>query len=234
MYKNKKILAVVPARGGSKGIKNKNLRKINNISLVGHVGLILKKIPYVDYKVVSTDSNKIQKEALKYDLNAPFLRPKKISGDRIGDVDVLNHALINSEKFYKKKFDYIMMLQPTSPVRDYKLITKMIRKIIDKGYNAIWSVSICDLKFHPYKQLIIRNNKLSYYDKKNAKNIIARQQLTSTLIRNGICYIYSRNLIKNKKIIDNNSGFEIINHEYANIDTIDDIKKAKNLMSKIL
>ena len=58
------------------------------------------------------------------------------------------------------------MLQPTSPVRNYKLIIKMIRKIIDKGYNAIWSVSICDLKFHPYKQLIIRNNKLSYYDKK--------------------------------------------------------------------
>ena len=70
--------------------------------------------------------------------------------------------------------------------------------------------------------------------KKNAKKIIARQQLTPTFIRNGICYIYSRNLIKNKKVIDNNSGFEIVNHEYANIDTINDIKKARDLMSKIL
>ncbi len=233
MYKNKSILAVVPARGGSKGIKDKNLKKINNISLVGYTGLVLKKISMIDNKIVSTDSVNIKKEALKYGLNAPFLRPNKLSGDRIGDIDVLKHALISSEKFYKKKYNYIMMLQPTSPLRDHRFINKMIKNIIDNKYNAIWSVSKIDLKYHPYKQLIIEDNKLKYHDKKNGKNIIARQQLKPTYIRNGICYIFKSSLIKKGEIIDSNTTFEEVKHDYINIDSIADLKKANDLIKKI-
>ena len=230
MYKKKSILAIVPARGGSKGIKNKNLKKINKITLVGHTGLFLNKISYVDKKIVSTDSIKIKKEAIKYNLEVPFMRPKKLSGDRIGDIDVLKHALNSCEKFYKRKFDYVMMLQPTSPIRVTRFINKMIKKIINNNYNAIWSVSEIDLKYHPFKQLITTNDKLNYHDVRNGKKIVARQQLKTTYIRNGICYIFNRNLIKKNKIIDNNTAFEIVDHDYVNIDILDDLAKAENLM----
>ena len=200
MYKNKKILAVIPARGGSKGIKLKNLKKIQNLSLIGHVGKILKKLTIIDEKVISTDHKGILKEALKHKISTPFVRPKRISGDRIADIEVLSHALIESEKFFQTKFHYIVMLQPTSPFRKFSIINKMIIKAIKFKYDSLWSVSEVDNKFHPYKQLIIKNNRLNYYDQKKANKIIARQQLGKTYIRNGICYIFSRDLIKQKKL----------------------------------
>lgn len=230
MYKNKSILAIVPARGGSKGIKKKNLKKINKISLIGHVGLILKKISFIDNKVLSTDNIDIKKEGIKFDIDVPFMRPKKISGDRVGDIEVLHHALQQSERYYKKKFDYVMMLQPTSPLRNYNQINNMIKKIIDNKYDSIWSISKIDLKYHPFKQLLIKNDKLKFYDQKNGSKIIARQQLSDSYIRNGICYIFARNLIKLKKLINKNSSYEIIDGDYINIDNLDDIIKAKELM----
>lgn len=233
MYKNKRILAVVPARGGSKGIKLKNLKKINNISLIGYVGKVLEKIPFIDNKIVSTDHKKIIKEALKYKIDAPFVRPKKISGDKIGDIDVLLHALNESERIYGIQFDYILMLQPTSPLRNYKIINNMITKAIDKKYDSLWSISEIDIKFHPYKQLLINKNYISYFDEKNGEKIIARQQLNKTYIRNGVCYIFSRNMIKNKKIMNKKTGYEIIKHNYVNIDTLEDVKKANKIVSKI-
>ena len=124
MYKNKRVLAVVPARGGSKGVKLKNLKKINNISLIGHVSNVLNNLPIIDNKIVSTDHKDIIKESLKYNIDVPFIRPKKISRDKIGDIEVLFHALNASEKHYKTKFDYIVMLQPTSPLEIIKLSLK--------------------------------------------------------------------------------------------------------------
>ena len=88
MYKNKRLLAIIPARGGSKGIKLKNLKKINKISLIGHVSKIVKKIKFIDLSLVSTDHPKIIKEAKKYNLKILFRRPKKLSGDKIGDFSV--------------------------------------------------------------------------------------------------------------------------------------------------
>ena len=73
MYKNNRILAVVPARGGSKGIKLKNLKLVNNVPLVGHVGNIVKKVKLIDKSVVSTDNKRIKKVATEYGLEAPFL-----------------------------------------------------------------------------------------------------------------------------------------------------------------
>ena len=234
MYKNRSILAVVPARGGSKGIKLKNLKKVNNLSLIGHVGKILKNLPIIDKKIVSTDHKDILKEALKYNIEAPFVRPKNISGDRVADIDVLYHALNESEKYFKVKFNYIVMLQPTSPLRDFSIINKMIIKAINHNYDSLWSISEIDNKFHPYKQLKINKNNLNYFNHNEAKKIIARQQLDKTYIRNGICYIFSRKLIKQKKIINKNSGYELIKHKYINIDSINDLDLANKLLKKFI
>ena len=225
MYKYKKILAIVPARGGSKGIKNKNLKKIKGKSLLKILFEISSKSKLIDNIVLSSDSEKIKNHSREIGYEILFTRPKKLSGDKVPDMPVLRHALIKSEKILKKKFDLILMLQVTSPLRKNEYINKVVKKIIDKGYDSVWTISKVDRKFHPDKQLIINNRKLNYFTK-NGKNIIARQQLNQTYSRNGAVYGFTRKCILNKKLLTNNSSFIITKSKQLSIDTISDLKLA--------
>ena len=230
MYKNKTILAIVPARGNSKGIKNKNLKKIKGFSLVEHAGNILKRISWIDYSIISSDSDKIIKAAKKSNLECIFKRPKNISGDRIGDHAVIEHALKTVEKLKKNKIDIILLIQPTSPLRKVMHIKNVIKKIIDKKLDSVWTISKVDLKFHPLKQLTLQNNILSHYNEKG-KSIIARQQLNNTYYRNGVAYAVTRKLVlKNKNLIGNKSSGYLINTPQVSIDTLKDLKLANKLI----
>ena len=95
----------MPARGNSKGIKNKNLKKIKGLSLVEHAGNVLKKISWIDYSIISSDSDKIIEAAKKSSLECIFKRPKNISGHRISDHSVMIHALKAVEKSKKDDKD---------------------------------------------------------------------------------------------------------------------------------
>ncbi len=231
MYRKKKILAVVLARGGSKGIKNKNLKKLNGISLVGRVGMFVKKIKIIDTAIISTDSYKIGKEALKYKLGFNFLRPKFLSGDKVSDEKVLYHALNKAEKIFGHKFDVIISLPPTSPLRNKNDINLSVKKLINKKFDAVWTISKTDSKFHPYKSLVIKKNKLKFFFKEGHK-IKYRQQLNQTFYRNGACYVFSRKSVLKKKIITNNSGYVISKTNQISIDNISDLYKADKLFSK--
>ena len=232
MYRNERVLAIIPARGGSKGIKLKNIRKINGIPLIGYVGNIIKKIKIFDNAVVSTDCEAIAKVAKNYGLSVPFYRPKNISGDYISDFDVLEHALKKSESIYNKRFDIIVMLQPTSPLRKPIHISKAIDKLIDRNLDAVWTISKSDSKNHPYKQLKLEEDKISLYDE-NGRNIIARQQLQELYHRNGVAYVFTRDcLIKYKTIMPKNIGASLIKDQMVSIDTEWDLKLAQYIMSK--
>ena len=200
MINNKNILAIVPARGGSKGIPLKNLKKLGDYSLIARVGLTVKKIPEIDRVVVSTDNEKIAKEAEKFGISAPFKRPKSISGDYISDYDVLLHSLKSIEKIDKRKYDIILMLQPTSPLRKPLHIKNTLKMLIDNEFDSVWTVSETDSKHHPLKQLTIKNSMINYYDVEGS-NIIARQQLKKTYHRNGIAYAMTRDCIVEQKSI---------------------------------
>lgn len=229
MYRNKSILAIVPARGNSKGIKNKNLKKIKKKTLVELAGDIIKKVSWIDHGIISSDSEKIIKFAKKSKLECLFKRPSNISGDRISDYQVVKHALKVFEIKKKKKIDIILLLQPTAPLRKVKHIKDVIKKIVDGNLDSVWSVSKVDLKYHPLKQLIIKNGQLSYFDIKG-KNIIARQQLSNTYVRNGAVYAITRKCIKkNKNLIGKKSKAYIINSDQISIDTLADIKKVSKL-----
>ena len=102
------ILAVTLARGGSKGIKNKNLTKINGKPLIYYTIKEAKKSKNISNYIVSTDSHKIKKVAEKFKVEVPFIRPKKFSSDNSSSASALKHALIQCEKLFNKKFDYII------------------------------------------------------------------------------------------------------------------------------
>ena len=230
MYKNKRILAIIPARGGSKGIKLKNLKKVNKVSLIGHVGKIVEKIKIVDLSLVSTDHPKIIKEAKKYNLKILFKRPRNLSGDKIGDLNVIKHSLLSAEKKTNLRYDIILFLQPTSPLRKIKDIKKVLEILVKKKYDSVWSVSPINLKNHYKKQLLIKNNRLKFAYPKGDK-ILARQQLEQTYYRNGAVYALTRNcILKKGKLLTNNSGYYIMKTEQISIDDKKDIKLANQYL----
>jgi len=233
MIDNKTILVIVPARGGSKGVKLKNLRSLNGVPLVALVGKVVRQLAYVDKAVVSTDHPEIARAAKDSGLEAPFMRPTELSGDRIADWDVLNHALLNCEKLDNRQYDIIVMLQPTSPFRKPEYVTEAVTKLIEGGYEAVWTVSETDSKAHPLKQLIIHEDRLDYYDPAGA-DIIARQQLKPMYHRNGVAYAITREcLIGKKSIKGDDTSFVIINDELVNIDTAMDFKLAEFMLKQI-
>lgn len=230
MYSGRKILAVIPARGGSKGVKLKNLKKIKGFTLVEHVAKIIKQNKKVDYAYVSTDSNKIKKNALNTGILQVLHRPKKLSGDRISDLKVLTHAIGELNK--KINFDIVLMLQPTSVLRKSSYINKALKLLIKKKYDAVWSVSKVDLKYHPLKQLKIKKDKLEFFED-SGKKIISRQQLKNTFIRNGAVYAFTKKIILNdKKILNRKTGFFIIKEKQISIDDYNDLREARKLIKK--
>ena len=232
MINSKKILAIIPARGGSKGIKLKNLKKIKGRTLVTIVGELIPKIKVIDQAIISTDHKKIANYAVKSGLKFYFIRPKKISGDRVSDTKVLLHALKETEKIEKTKYDIVVMLHPTSPLRKAKHIIGAIKLLFKENYDTVWTVSKTDLKYHPLKQLIIKKNKLNYYSSKG-KLIIARQQLNNIYHRNGVAYVIKTDFLrKKKKIIGQNSGAYIIKEKQISIDTIQDLINSNKLYEK--
>lgn len=225
-----KVLAVVPARGGSKGIPLKNLCEIDGRSLVARVGDVVSAVSEIDRAVVSTDHPTIAKVAEAAGIAAPFMRPHAISGDRIGDYEVLVHALEATERIDRRRYDIIVMLQPTSPLRTPAQVSAAIRMVAEDGWDSVWSVSPTDSKYHPLKQLTVVGEKLGYYDPDGTK-IIARQQLEPVYHRNGAAYAMTREcLLVQKTIMGSKSGALIVEGEQVSIDTERDLVRAEMML----
>lgn len=220
----KKILAIIPARSGSKGIKNKNLSKIGDTTLLEKAIHDCKKVKNIDDIVVSTDSKKIADIAEKREIKVPFLRSDKNSTSKSSIIDALIETVKKSEKYYKKTYEIILLIETTSPLRTYLDIRKSLKKFIEFSYDFLWTVSEIDLDFHPHKQLILKKNKIKLYEKKGFK-IKQRQQLTPTYRRNGVCYVINRNkFLKIKKLINNNTGYLLLKNYHISIDTLEELK----------
>ena len=125
----KKILALIVARENSKRLKNKNLLKLRNKTLIERTFDTARKSKYIDKIILSTESKKIIKTAKSFGLNTPRIRPKKLSKDNVGADKVVLHTI----KKYKNDFFYIILLQPTSPMRTTRDIDACIEKLIKKN-----------------------------------------------------------------------------------------------------
>jgi CMP-N,N'-diacetyllegionaminic acid synthase len=223
MIGQQRILVVVPARGGSKGVPLKNLRKVQGASLIARTARLIDTLPWVDRAVVSTDHEQIAAEAESFGLDAPFRRPEALSGDRIGDRDVLTHALLEMERQDGCRYDVIVMLQPTCPLRRPEHVTATVERLVRDQLDAVWTVTASNLKLHPLKQLKIGEDKrLTYYDPGGAE-IIARQQLTPVYHRNGAAYAIARQcLLEQQALLGQQSGAVVIEEELISIDTLED------------
>jgi CMP-N,N'-diacetyllegionaminic acid synthase len=234
MHSDRRILAVVPARGGSTGVKLKNLRTVGGVPLVVLAARIALATPLIDRAVLSTDHPDIAEAGRAAGLAVPFMRPEALSGPRIADWDVLAHALTETERQDGVRYDVVVMLQPTSPGRRVEHVRATIEALVEGGHDAVWTVSETDSKAHPLKQLTIDpQGRLDYYDPAGAA-IIARQQLEPVYHRNGIAYAITRQcLLEQKSIKGARTGAVVIADRLVNIDTEFDLTLA-NFLAKEL
>lgn len=191
----KDFVILICARGKSKGIKKKNLKKINDISLVGHSIKIAKKIKNSSKIILSTDSDLIKKEALKYGAEVPFMRPTYLSGDKTPEVNVWKHALDflqNKENIYP---NFIVILPPTSPLRSKIDVEKCINLFLRKKYDLV--VTGSDSNRSPYFNMLEnKKGKLSLIKK---GKVFRRQDAPQTYDLTTVCYVISTKYLKKLK-----------------------------------
>lgn len=231
MFSGRTILAIVPARGGSKGVKLKNIHPLNGIPLIAHVGTIVRELGYIDKAIVSTDHQAIAEVARRSGLECPFMRPEELSGDRISDFQVLHHAVTTIEKLEDALYDIIVMLQPTSPLRKLAHVTGTISKLIDGNWDAVWTVSPTNLKYHPLKQLKLCEDDAVEFCDPRGEGIIARQQLSSVFHRNGAAYACTRNCLLEQRTVrgKRTAGF-VIEEPMISIDTIEEFEQVEYIL----
>lgn len=226
----KKILAIIPARSGSKGIKNKNIIKINGKPLVFYTIKNAKNSKMISDLIGSTDSRKIKKIFEKYKVEIPFLRPKKLSTDKSLIIETLIFCLKKMEKIKQKKYDYIVLLQPTAPNRTKNEIDNCINKIIRTKADSLISLSPLD-EPHPLKLKKISRGVVQNYQR-DAKNNFPRQSLPKLYKPSGNIYIFRRKILLNRDLKGKKQISDVINSKnHLNIDTKDDLILAKIKLS---
>ena len=232
-FKGFKILAVIPARGGSKGIPRKNLRKIAGTSLVGHAANVARSLDWIDRIIVSTDDAEIATEGRQYGLEVPFMRPAELAGDRVSSIDMWQHAWLESEAHFQEHFDISLLLEPTSPLRRPEDITRTLETLIESGCDAAATFSRAPAHFTPHKCLTIDEEGIIGFYHKEGRQFSIRQKIPAFYFRNGICYATKRHtLIDKKMIIEENCKAIIIDRPVVNIDDDHDLEIAEFLFQK--
>jgi CMP-N,N'-diacetyllegionaminic acid synthase len=226
MYKNKSILALIPARGGSKGIPKKNIIDLCGKPLIAYTILAAKDAGCFDDIVVSTDSVEIADVAKEYGVWVPFMRPSQFATDKSTGEDVSRHAIAELSKM-GRKYDIIVYLQPTSPLRTATHILEALDMFIDKNLPSLTSVS--PVSEHPLFMRTLTNDGMMS-KVLNISSNVRRQDLEPYYLLNGAIYINYVDDINNSIGNDNKYGY-IMDTKYGiDINTIDDLDKAKKLL----
>jgi N-acylneuraminate cytidylyltransferase len=230
-----KILFLIPARGGSKGIPNKNIIHLLSKPLIGYTieeCLITSEI-YDCEICVSTDSNEIKNVAESFGIKVPFLRPENISTDTASSEKVILHAI----EWYEKKgkhFDFVVLLQPTSPLRNHKHIEEAIYNYLENQTNNIdMIVSVKVSKANPYFNLF-EENENGMLRKSINSNYTRRQDCPITFEYNGAIYVINISSLKEKGIhnFQNIKKYIMDDISSLDIDEPDDLKICEYFLSK--
>lgn len=229
MYRTKKILVIIPARGGSKRLPGKNIKKIGGKPMIAHAILAAKNSKYVDRVVVSTDDMAIAKVAKKYGAEVPFMRPEELASDTAPTLPVLKHAVNFYEKELKFKPDLIVLIQPTNPMVRSEDVNGTIENIFSAKTNSCFTVSEISQRPEWMYQLESKKPKLFLASSPEAKR---SQDLPKLGIINGSVYVTRYDtLMKKSKIRDKNTSIYIMPKERSvDIDDHLDFKIAETLM----
>ncbi len=227
------VLAVVPARGGSKSIPRKNLAVVHGRSLIAHAAAVTQALPWIDRAVLSTDDKEIAAEGRRAGLLLPFMRPADLAGDRSTSVDMWRHAWLASEAAYGMRFDVSVLLEPTSPLRRPADVEAAVRLLLDGKHAAAATVSRTPAHYTPHKTLTIdAGGCIGFYLEGGARHSL-RQSIPPYYHRNGICYALRREtLVERGHIIEEDCAALVVERPVVNIDEPLDLEFAAFLLDR--
>ena len=220
-------------RAGSIQIKNKNLINLNKQPLMSYTIRSAINSKLFDNIVVSSDSKKIQNLSKMFGAEVIFSRPKKLSTNFVPKLSVIKHAVIKSEEYYNKKYDYVFDLDVTAPCRDYNDIKKAFIKFKKSKKNML--VSVTKSRKNPYFNMLEVKNGVVSLVKKTSKKISARQKSPVVYDMNASIYIWKRDkLFKSKNLLQKSlSIYEMPQEKSIDIDSILDLRINEMLIKKL-
>jgi len=217
------------------GIKNKNMALLNKKPLIYYTLDIAKKIKSDVFLFVSTDSKKIRKYCGRMGFKTNYLRPKILSGNRSSIFNAIKHGLYWLKKNEKKTFDAVLLIQPTSPLREITELRQAIKKFKKQNLKSL--ISATSMKEHPYECIKFNNGKWNYMEKNPRKNSFGRQAYKKNFyFIDGSFYLAKVDfLLKNKGFVNTKSTkiFVLKKNWPIDIDTKDDLLVANVFMKKI-
>jgi CMP-N,N'-diacetyllegionaminic acid synthase len=233
----KKILALIGIRAGSKGLKNKNIKKLGNKHLVGWIINAAKKSKYINRIIVSTESKNYARIAMKYGAEVPFLRKKELAKDSSNEIDFIKFTIKKLNEIENYQPHIIVRLLATCPFQKATDIDKTIEKVLDKKINS--AVLISEAKQHPMKALRIvgkKNKKLvSFYTGKgiDVGYKSNRQRFEKAYFRSNVIATKKKVIDRYNSLTDNNVRFiKTDNQFFVDIDSFEDFNYAEYLSKK--
>lgn len=228
MYKDSRILAIIPARGGSKGIPHKNITRLAGRPLISYTIEAGLNSKYIDYVMVSTDDDDIANVSRKFGAEVPFMRPAEFATDVAKTVDVVIHVVDEMDKV-GEKFDVIILLQPTGPLRTAKDIDEAVEKYFQCGKRSL--LSVCEVEDHPILIRSIEGDTLKPL--LNVSSTCRRQDMPKYYKVNGCIYINDvSELNKDTSFNDNEIPFVMERNHSVDIDELSDLVLAEYWLLK--
>ena len=232
MYKDKKILAVITARGGSKSIPRKNITELCGRPLISYTIAAAQKSRYLTRSIVSTDDLEIAEISKKYGADVPFMRPLELAQDQSTSLEAANHALDWLKKNNNEEYDYLMILQPTSPLRSSEDIDGCIIKAVDTGADSVMSMKELE-DFSVKKIKIIEDDLIKPWQEEEGSYSRRRQDQEKVFKRNCAVYLTKTEFIRQNDLFGKISRPYLMPAERSvDINGMFDLKLAELLLSK--
>jgi len=227
------ILALIPARGGSKGVPRKNIKLLGGRPLLWYTAKAALGVSELTRVVLSTEDEEIAKVGRECGLEVPFLRPAELARDDSPTLPVIQHAVRQLESD-NNHFDAVCLLQPTSPFRDTAIIKGCIKLFKEKDADSVITLLPVPERFNPYFMYFKKSSgELKYCMGKNTV-AVRRQDVQPAYLREGSVYILRRNII-----MDDNSlygehivGYPVVSEKSVNIDSVEDWQLAEEILKE--
>ncbi|MCI5057526.1 MAG: acylneuraminate cytidylyltransferase family protein [Flavobacteriales bacterium] len=231
-----RVLGIIPARGGSKRVRDKNIRLLNQKPLIAYTIEAAQKSKLLNSFIVSTDSIAIKKVAEEYEAEVPFMRPEELSNDTAGDRSVILHALEFLENSRNEQFDAVVYLRPTSPFKTGDMIDDLIRLLEKEDVDSVRSMTKAEGIHHPYWMFWKEDNGLARpFDPNNSINKFYQSQLLPDVYHlNGVVDGIKTSVIKDDQLNLYGSNMQILEIEpesAMDIDTEFDLKVCECLLN---
>lgn len=220
MFSNKKIVCVVPARGGSKGVPRKNIKMIAGKPLIAYtIGQALQS-PYIDRVIVSTEDAEIADVSRQFGAETPFTRPVELAGDQSSTIDVLLHAIHWLQEKEEYHFDILVLLHATTPLRNVYDINSCIEMLIAEKADNVFSVT--EAHRNPYFNMVEagRDGKVKLSKK---GDFMTRQSAPAVYDMNSAIYVWWTDILKKEKKIFLDKSHIYVMPKERSIDIDDDL-----------